>query len=287
MPELPEVENIRLQLEKFLVGHKVESIKVNNPKVISGDYKKLVGAKVKKVRRFGKAIVVDFDNKMSFIGHVKMTGQFIYRGKNLKSPTDNPKFGDLPGKHTHVIFNLDHDSKLYFNDYRRFGWIKVEKTSDVEKESFVKKLGPEPFVVNSSGQAQLTLELFKQILSKTRRNIKTVLMDQSVIAGVGNIYANDALWSAKINPTREANSLSDLEIDELYYSIENVLTKGLESGGASELAFVRPDGTNGSYQDIALVYGKEGERCNRDDGGVIEKFKLGGRGTYKCSICQK
>lgn len=282
MPELPEVESMRLQLEKLLTGHKIKDVKIRNPKTFSGNPKNICGGKVLGVRRFGKVSVVDLDNGYSVLTHVKLTGQYIYRGPNLKNPKDLSKkvTGGIPGPHTLVIFELDRGGVLYYNDVRRFGWIRVEKTKDVEKEKFIVKLGPEPF-------KDLTPEIFKNILCKSGRPIKIVLMDQEKMGGVGNIYANDALWLAKISPRKPAKEIESGEAEELYKAIITVLKAGLKYGGASELAFVTPDGTEGKYQNHTLVYGHEGEPCDRCHKARFEKFFLGGRGTYWCPNCQE
>jgi formamidopyrimidine-DNA glycosylase len=282
MPELPEVETMRLQLKKYLTGHKILSVTVNNRKTFEGDEEKIIGGKVVNVRRFGKVSVIDLDNNYSILTHVKLTGQYIYRGPNLKTPgkLSSKVVGGIPGPHTLVIFNLDREGKLYYNDIRRFGWIRIEKTPDVENEKFIVKLGPEPF-------KGLTLQVFSDILSKTSRVIKVVLMDQEKMGGVGNIYANDALWESAINPKRKAKSLGKLEQEKLYEAILTVLKSGLKYGGASELTFVTPDGAEGEYQNHTLVYGHEGEPCERCHKATIQKTFLGGRGTYFCPVCQK
>lgn len=280
MPELPEVESVKMQLEKYLVGHKILKVEIINKGIFEGDSKKIINSKIKSVRRFGKVLVIDLENNLSLVSHIKLTGQFIYRGKNLANPKLSKKiFGGIGGKHTHVIFHLDHNSKLFYNDYRKFGWIRIQKTSDVENEGFIKKLGPE-FL------RDLDFKYFKNTLSKTKRNIKVLIMDQAKMAGVGNIYANDALYDAKIDPKRAANSLSKTESKSLFLSINKVLKKGLETGGASELAFVKPDGSEGNYQNHTLIYSKQKTKCKRC-GSMIEKYKISGRGTYACSKCQK
>jgi len=282
MPELPEVETMRLQLKKYLTGHKILSVEVKNRKTFQGDEKEIIGGKVTDVRRFGKVSVMDLSNEYSIITHVKLTGQYIYRGPNLKNPSklSSKVTGGIPGPHTLVIFNLDDGGELYYNDVRRFGWIRIEKTPDVESESFIKKLGPEPL-------KDLTLDRFSQILVGTSRAVKVVLMDQEKMGGVGNIYANDALWMAKINPKAPANSLDMESVKKLFEAIITVLKAGLKYGGASELSFVTPDGREGEYQNHTLVYGHEGEPCERCHKAVIQKFFLGGRGTYFCPYCQK
>lgn len=281
MPELPEVESMKLQLAKFLVGHKIISVEVKNRKTFQGDEQKVIGGQVTGIRRFGKVSVIDLLNNFSILTHVKLTGQYIYRGPNLPKPYPlSPKVtGGVPGPHTLVIFNLDRGGVLYYNDVRRFGWIRVEKTEDVEKEKFIVKLGPEPF-------KDLTLEIFRKILNKSGRPIKIVLMDQTKMGGVGNIYANDALWLARVNPRTPSRQLGSKAAGQLYEAIIKVLKAGLKYGGASELAFVTPDGEEGEYQNHTLAYGHEGEPCERCHKGIFEKYFLGGRGTYICPVCQ-
>lgn len=286
MPELPEVETMRLQLAKFLAGHKIISIDVKNRKTFQGDERNILDTKILDIRRFGKVSVIDLANGYSILTHVKLTGQYIYRGPNLKNPSklSSKVIGGIPGPHTLVIFNLDKEGELFYNDVRRFGWIRIEKTVDVEKEKFIVKLGPEPF-------KGLTLKVFQDILSKTSRAIKIVIMDQEKMGGIGNIYANDALWLARINPRTPANQLINHSSNQLFKAIITVLKAGLKYGGASELSFVTPDGREGEYQNHTLVYGHEGEPCERPAcrraGVTIQKFFLGGRGTYFCPYCQK
>jgi formamidopyrimidine-DNA glycosylase len=289
MPELPEVETIKLFLGRFLKGHRIISVDVNYKKTFQGDKEKIIGGKVIGTRRFGKVTVIDLDNGYSILAHVKLTGQFIYRGPNLPRPHDLSEKvkGGIPGKHTHVVFTLDHGGRLYFNDVRKFGWIRVEKTSDVENVAYIKKLGPEPFGKVSGKPYLLTLEIFEKILSASSRPVKIVLMDQTKIGGVGNIYANDALWLAQINPKTSANKINGEKAKVLYDSILKVLKQGIRYGGASELTFVTPDGTEGKYQNHTLAYGHDGVPCERCHKALIKKIFLGGRGTYFCPICQK
>ena len=281
MPELPEVESIKLQLDKFLVNHVVKKVEIRNSKYLFPT-EKIIGAKVRKVRRFGKALVFDFSSNYSLVIHIKMTGQFIYQGPKLKNIPQYTKkvVGGVPGKHTHVIFYLDKGGILYFNDYRRFGWMKLSKTKQLKRENeFIAKLGHE-FLKD------LKYKEFVDILSKSKKPIKVILMDQTKMAGVGNIYANDALFLAKIHPKRAGNSLDEKEQRRLFKSIEEVLREGIKMGGASEIAYVTPDGGEGKYQDFTLVYGREGEICCFCGKEKIKKIKLGGRGTYFCPKCQ-
>jgi formamidopyrimidine-DNA glycosylase len=280
MPELPEVETIRLGLQKYLVGHTILLVDVRLSKMFHGDPEKVAGAKVTGVRRFGKGLVIDLDNGYSIAAHVKMTGQFIYVGKDAQSAhISEEKVGKLPGQFTHVIFHLDKNAILYFNDMRQFGWITVVETDNVSELPFFKELGPEPF-------KDLTLEKFREIVSGAKTPIKLLLMDQKKISGIGNIYANDALYIAGIHPKRPASSLTANEQSKLLSAIETVMKKGLEVGGASEWHYVNALGEVGRYQDFFQVYGKNGKPCKKC-GTIIEKVTLGGRGTFFCSTCQK
>ena len=275
MPELPEVETIKLQLEKYILGSVIEKVEVKNKKY-EIDTDNILEQKITGIRRFAKQLAIDLDNNYSIMIHVKMTGQLIYRGSKLKLNNLSKKvIGGLDGKHTHLIFHLN-DGDLYYNDVRQFGWIKVVKSESSTENNFA----PEPL-------KDLTLEYFQKLLSKSKRNIKVMLMDQTKIGGVGNIYANDALYLSKISPKRSSNTLTLDEQKKLYDAIHTVLKAGLKYGGASELAFVTPDGNEGEYQNHSLVYGHTGEICKNCKTTKIEKFFLGGRGTYWCSVCQK
>ncbi len=281
MPELPEVETIKLGLQKYLIGKKIENVEVRLRRIFSGDEKNVIGAKIVSVDRFGKGLVINLNNGYSIAAHIKLTGQFIYRGPEVSKVSKISKKvgGELPNKFTHVIFTLNKSSFLYYNDIRQFGWIKIVESSKLKMQSFFRDLGPEPF-------KDLTLELFEKIVKSSSVAIKPLIMDQKKIGGIGNIYANDALFDAKIDPRRKAKELSDGEIRNLYRSILKVLTLGLKNGGASELNYVNALGQEGKYQLHFLAYGRDGEKCTRC-GSIIKKITLGGRGTYFCPACQK
>ncbi|KKP47512.1 MAG: Formamidopyrimidine-DNA glycosylase [Candidatus Woesebacteria bacterium GW2011_GWA1_33_30] len=274
MPELPEVETIKLQLEKYVVGATIKDIEILSEKIFSGDKDKAIGHKIVGIRRFAKQLLIDLDNNYSIMIHVKMTGQLLYQNPKIKNQISPKVIGGLGGKHTHVIFRLN-DGDLYYNDVRQFGWIRIIKSEELKINNFA----PEPL-------KDLTLEYFTNLLFKSRRNIKVLLMDQSKIGGIGNIYANDALWLAGISPRSTANSLQPKKVKKLYNSIHTALKAGLKYGGSSESSYVTPDGQEGEYQNHTLVYGRQGKPC-QTCGTKIEKFFLGGRGTYWCKICQK
>ena len=280
MPELPEVETIRLGLQKYIVGKTIEDVEVRLKKLVTGETKNIIGAKVVDVRRFGKGLVIDLNNGYSIAAHIKLTGQFVYRDDATSNIELSPKVGSqIPNKFTHVTFKLGGDAYLYYNDIRQFGWIKIIESSKLKDISFFKDLGPEPF-------KDLTFNLFEKIVKSSSVVIKPLIMDQKKMSGIGNIYANDGLFDARIDPRRKAKTLTGAEIKKLYDSILRVLKKGLENGGASELNYINALGQEGKYQHHFLAYGKDGEKCVRC-GSIIKKIKLGGRGTYFCPNCQK
>lgn len=280
MPELPEVETIKLGLQKYLVGHQIEAVDVKFAKIFQGEPKNVIGAKVKEVKRFGKGLVIDLSNDYSIAVHVKLTGQLIYRDDTTKNiPVSQDKVGSVPNKFTHVVFTLDKGATLYYNDQRRFGWIKIVPTNKVSEMSYFKGMGPEPF-------KDLTYPKFKAIVSVSSVKIKPLLMDQKRIGGIGNIYANDALFLSGIDPRRKANTVTETELVKLYAAIHKVMERSLKYGGASELSFVNVLGQEGEYQRHSLVYGKRGQSCPNNN-GKIEKIYLAGRGTFFCSACQK
>lgn len=290
MPELPEVETIRKGLEQYLVGHTIQDVAVLMPNIVTGDTSAIIGGKVIGISRFGKGLVIDLDNDYVLAIHIKLTGQVVF--VNDKTP-DKVKvikgtYSSLPAKSTHVIFNLDKGGKLFYNDFRRFGWIKIVPSGELQKRVFFKELGPEFPMEEPQGEEKryLRLEEFAKILEKTKGPIKPLLLDQKKMSGLGNIYANDGLWLAEIDPKRSAKTLTDEEIKKLYVSLITVLKKGLETGGASELSYVNALGQEGGYQNHFLVYGRGGEPCKRD-GTLLQKIQLGGRGTYFCPTCQR
>jgi len=288
MPELPEIETIKLGLKKYLIGKQIIDIQINIPKMFIGDKKNIIGAKVVNLKRIGKGLIIELDNDFFLAIHLKMTGQLVYRDVKTKDIKLSKKVGGetLPSKYSHIIFTLDQNAKLFYNDLRQFGYIKVIKKDELMDIPFFKEMGPEPKVGNDTFGKELTLKYFKEIIKKGSLSIKVLLMDQKRIGGIGNIYANDALFKAGIDPRRKGKDLSDQEIKKLYGAVFYVIKKSITYGGSSDENFVNALGQEGLYQNHALVYGKKGEKCPKGNGN-IEKIKLGGRGTYFCSKCQR
>lgn len=285
MPELPEVETIVRRLNEVLSQKTIINVQAHKDKSLQGNAHLVIGKEITGVTRKAKLIRFHLPEGLNMLAHLKMTGQFIFidnKGDRLGGGHPTADWvQDLPSKHTRVSFKLvdtygnEHD--LHFNDMRIFGWIKV--LSDKEVENEFSKYGPDVHTKEAS------LDYFKDKLSRTRRKIKQVIMDNKVISGVGNIYACDGLNIAKISPEREASSLTEKETEELLNALKEVIQLGIKLGGATIDNYRNVDGFAGKYQDHVMVYGREGESC-KNCPGIIQKIKLGGRGTYFCPNCQ-
>lgn len=298
MPELPEVETIKLGLQNKIIGKQITDIEILVPKIFIGDQKEIIGKTVIGIWRRAKILGIDLSSNtrgpvssqprssspaLVLLFHLKLTGQlvFVKDDKNQTFGHPIPFAGTmLPAKSTAVIFSFNDGSKLFYNDIRKFGWIKIINHKSLIVNRLFEKLGPEPL------EKEFTNEIFAEILKKYKKPIKIVLMDQEAIAGVGNIYAAEALFIAKIDPRRPANGLEDTEADKLYKSLLKVLKMGIKYQGSSENAYVNVDGEKGSMQEHVNVYGKTGEYCPNKCGGKIKRIVIGGRGTYLCPSCQ-
>lgn len=282
MPELPEVETIRLGLAGKIIGSTIRNINVLNPKSFSGDKKLLVHKKVINLFRRAKILGVEFTH-LTLLVHLKMSGQLIYQGKEkfVGGHPTRDMFGDLPNKSTRVIFEFDNGGKLYFNDQRKFGWIKLVENARIREQKVFDKFGPEPL------EKEFTWEILKRQLVKRKNTpVKVVLLDQAVISGIGNIYACEACFLAGINPNKKTIRLTDKEYKKLHLGIINSLKNGIKYGGSSKTHFVNPEGKKGLFLNYAFVYSREKLPCKICK-TPINKIKLGGRGTYFCPACQK
>lgn len=289
MPELPEVETIRKGLNKFILKQKIYKVEVFCEKSFIGEFTPGV---VTNMRRFGKALVIDLDNGKSLMMHLRMTGQLIFDER-----TERPLEGDsarerfaaghpsenftakLPNKQTRVVIYFENGA-LYFNDQRKFGFIKVMPTVEVEEDNFIKRLAPEPWKITVD-------DFFEKLRRRKKSPIKAVILDQSVISGLGNIYADEALFLAKIHPLTRAGEITKKEAAELIEAAKTVMEKSIESGGSTMQTYVKADGTKGDYLEMfAQVFRREGKKCSRC-GSTIQKIRVAERGTHICPNCQK
>ena len=288
MPELPEVETIRIGLNRLLPGLVFKDVDCPNPKsfVASSENVRsfLLGAKVLSIRRRAKILLIELSSHYSLVIHLKMTGQLVFEGRDVHFGAGHPGnslIDKLPDKSTRVIFSFRGGSKLYFNDQRKFGWVRLLPTAQVPQINFMQKLGPEPLEVDFNWRVLKT-----QLSRRPNTSIKAALLDQTVIAGIGNIYADESLWGAKIHPQRLVRSLSDANIKALHSAIVTVLRMGIEKGGSTDRNYVDADGKKGSYLSFAKVFRRNGQPCVRC-GTEIIKLRVAGRGTHLCPHCQK
>jgi formamidopyrimidine-DNA glycosylase len=282
MPELPEVETVVNKLRNLIVGKKILNIEVLNPKSFTGNISQLEGQVIKDVRRRAKIINIVINEDLFLLTHLKMTGQYILQSGEERVGGGHPTsdwVNNLPSSHTRVILNFTNGDKLFFNDMRKFGWIRQHSKKQLDQA--YAKLGPDVI------EPELTLEYLKDKLQRRTIPIKQAIMTNEILCGVGNIYACDSLNDAKISPFRPSGSLSDSELIELISSMKKIVNLAIEKGGTTfDGMYVDVDGLAGSYQKTVLTYGREGKNCY-NCGSLIKKSKLGGRGTYYCPTCQK
>jgi formamidopyrimidine-DNA glycosylase len=288
MPELPEVETVKRGLATLLVGHIIKKVVHDTPKSFPNapaDVEQfLIGAKVIDIRRRAKVLLIDVSSEYTLVIHLKMTGQLVYRGEAVFGaghPNDS-LVGELPDRSTRVTFELNNNAKLFFNDQRKFGWVRLIPTIEVPNIDFMKKVGPEPL------EDSFTDKIFIQRLQRRKNTtIKAAILDQTVLAGIGNIYADEGLWGAKIHPATRVKDVPQNKLKKLFTELRYVLELSIEKGGSTDKNYVNAEGKRGSYIDFARVFRKEGSPCPRHPNILIEKIRVAGRGTHVCPICQQ
>ncbi len=293
MPELPEVETVRRGLSRLLPALTVTEVSHDNPKSFPNaeqDVQQfLIGSQVVEVTRRAKVLLIELSSKYSLVIHLKMTGQLVYRGDQGQGDTarfgaghpNDSLIGELPDRSTRVTFGFHNGAHLYFNDQRKFGWVRLIPTAEIPQIDFFQRVGPEPLAED------FTWEMMQGRLQRRKNtNIKAALLDQSVIAGVGNIYADESLWGAKIHPTRLVRDLEESDIRALYKALTDVLQLSIEKGGSTDQHYVDAEGKRGKYMTFANVFRREGQSCP-SCGTVIEKSRVAGRGTHTCPNCQQ
>jgi formamidopyrimidine-DNA glycosylase len=287
MPELPEVETVRRGLHQLIIGRQIRSQVHDTPKSFPNSEHDvrlfLINATVLDVRRRAKVLLIDLSTHYTRVIHLKMTGQLVFRGEETfgAGHPNESLIGELPDRSTRVTLEFMDGAKLYFNDQRKFGWMKLVPTVEVVDMPFMQKVGPEPL------EDDFTAEEFEARFSRrAKTSIKAALLDQSVVAGVGNIYADESLWGAKIHPTRLVGTITPAEFTLLYTELRLVMNLAIEKGGSTDKNYVNAEGKRGSYMDFARVFRREGLACPRC-GAEIIKFKAAGRGTHICPVCQQ
>ncbi len=287
MPELPEVETVKNGLEAVMTGRKIvrlEQRRLNLRWPLPDRMvERVSGAKVLRLSRRSKYILVDLSNGETIIIHLGMSGKISILVNRINTITKERNSYDHKSKyknHDHIIFHMDNDKNIIYNDPRRFGAMDLISSSRVDSHSWLSSLGPEPLSNNFSPK------YLNEILKHKNRSIKSALMDQKIVAGLGNIYVLEALFSSGISPMKRANTISHLKIDRLYLEILKVLERAISFGGTSLQDFRKVGGELGYFQNHLNVYGREGLPCKNDCSNKVERFKQNGRSSYYCKKCQ-
>lgn len=292
MPELPEVETIRRGLQRLLPDKVVETVSFDTAKSFPNTEelvdRALLGSRILAVTRRGKALIIALETKnkeaYALVVHLKMTGQMVFRGQENWGgghPSDS-LLAKLPDASTRVILTFQDQSQLFFNDQRKFGWMLLLPQSEVQELAFFKKLGPEPLDTELS---QLKEEFLSRIRRRKNTPIKAAVLDQAVVAGIGNIYADEALFAAGIHPQTHVIALTDEELIRLLESAIAVMRLSIEHGGSTDRNYIDAEGNRGSYLTFAKVFRRQNEPCLAC-GSTIQKIRVAGRGTHICPDCQ-
>lgn len=287
MPELPEVETIRRDLTGYLVGLKIIHVALGESRVIRGDHrhieKAVTGTIVQSVDRVGKLLIVALSNDQHLLFHLKMTGQLFFKkikgeitrgGHSLSETID----ATMPNKHTRAVFTFDDQSKLFFNDMRLFGFLQLVDLK--QRSAIVERYGIEPLTEN------FTLGRFISVFRGRKTNVKALLLNQSLIAGIGNIYADEICFAARVLPQRGASTLTEKEMKALLHSSEKIIANAIEKRGTTFNSYIDGQGRKGNYSQELRVYGRGGEACVCC-GTTLKKIKVAGRGTVYCPSCQR
>jgi formamidopyrimidine-DNA glycosylase len=273
MPELPEVETIRRTLAEHVSDLRIEEIQLLWPSAVCGweeqPFEALVtGRRIQTIDRRGKYLLIRLDKDLTLIAHMRMTGRLNYYSEKQE-----------PEKHTHVVFRLE-CGEVHFSDVRKFGRIQAIPTSLCLSGSSLGKLGPEPL------EAEFTPEVLRERMGKRKVSVKAALLDQHVLAGLGNIYVDESLFKAGVLPGRRADTLSGEEFSKLHQAIQNVLQAGIDAQGTSFRDYRDANGEKGSFERELLVYGRGGKPC-QVCGQTLERKRLAGRTTVCCPQCQR
>ena len=286
MPELPEIEIVKRSLFKMINKAKIIDVKINNKnlryKIPDTFSKNLIGARILRISRISKYLIFHFKKKLLLV-HLGMSGKLL-----LMRSRDNTIFKtsfyynlNILQKHNHIYFILNNGWVLIYNDVRRFGFFKLYNTTQLNKIIFIKKLGLEPF------SKKFSLKYFEKFVQNRKKNIKNLLMDQTFVSGLGNIYVNEALFMSRIKPSRTCNSLNQNEIKNLILNIKKILKLSISKGGSSIRNFQNTLGKSGNFQQFFHVYGRKNKICSRIScKGKIEKIVISNRSSFYCNKCQ-
>ena len=286
MPELPEIEIVKRSLFKMINKAKITDIKINNInlryKIPLGFSKSLINEKILKISRRSKYLIFHFRTKLLLV-HLGMTGKLLLT-KSYNNTIFKTSFyydSNVLHNHNHIYFILNNGLVLIYNDVRRFGFFKLYNTTQLNKIIFLKKLGLEPF------SKKFSIKYFEKFVQNRKKNIKNLLMDQTFVSGLGNIYANEALFMSKIKPLRICKSLNKNEMKNLIFNIKKILKFSISKGGSSIRDFQNTLGKSGNFQQFFHVYGQKNKNCSRIScKGKIKKIAISNRSSFYCNRCQ-
>ena len=292
MPELPEVQTVVSDLQKVLPGKKIEDIwvgwkkSIKHPKTSELFKKQLIGKKFLSAARVGKNILLYLSGNTTLLIHQKMTGHMLYGKWKVKNGKWNavgagPHRDDPYNRFLRMVFSLSNGKQLALCDMRKFAKVLTWPTSDLGKLPDIKDLGPDPT------NKEFDFKKFKEVIGSKRGKIKQTLMDQNIIAGIGNIYTGEILWQADVHPFARVEKLKDKKLKDIFKAVKPILTKSIKMRGTSSSDFRDASGNKGSFQKYLKVYKKEGEECAKKDGGIIKRVKFGGRSSHFCPVHQK
>ncbi len=289
MPELPEVEVVKRSLRRKILNSIIKKVEIIDGRLRFNVNKhqiiKLLGKKITKIERRSKFLIFKIGNNFHMLVHLGMTGKFFFIDKEARKFKTSFYYnikGDKEQKHDRVVFYLQGNQKLIYNDVREFGFIKFFKINNYKLINHLRNLGPEPLERNCN------FKYLKNYISGRNRSIKDILMDQRCISGLGNIYVNEVLFLSKIRPLRKVQTLKDREIEEIILNIKKILKASIKLGGSSIKDFSSDNGKKGSFQQRFNVYGKEGEKCSNIDCSMsIIRTIISNRSSFYCSKCQK
>ncbi len=286
MPELPEVETIKNDLTKVLIGKRISGFSCRKPGLLRSPLRlfkaKLVSARIISVKRRAKLIIIGLSTGYHLVIHLKMTGQLVWRSSAGQVRSGGHPIGSVskvPNKYTYITVDLSGGAKLYFNDVRQFGYWQLVNKFDIAK--LLSQYGPEPLADHFSFE-----EFSDNLLRHSKTNIKAALLNQKVVAGLGNIYVDESLFVAKIRPSRKVGGLKMKELVALQAAVVKVLKRAVAARGTSFNTYRDALGRSGSYWQQRFVYGRDGDNC-LVCGRAIKKITLAGRGTHYCAFCQR
>ena len=289
MPELPEVEVVKRSLQTKLLNLVINKVKIIDSslryKINKYQILKLTGSKIKKIERRSKYLIFWTDNDLIILAHLGMTGKFFFIDKSKKKFKTSFYYSlqeSKDKKYNKIVFFLQNNQKLIYNDVRKFGFIKVYDKKNYDKISHLKKLGPEPL------EKSYNFQYLKNYIVRRKRTIKEILMDQKCVSGLGNIYVNEILFSSGIDPSRKVEKIKDFELNQIIKNTKKILKNSIKLGGSSIKDFSSDDGKKGEFQQSFKVYGRKGEKCsNSDCNSNIIRTTLSNRATFFCKSCQK